>query len=201
MRLFLAAGLPDELLGEVHDVRTSLAAKLAGWRWVRPPGVHLTLRFLGEVAPESDRGARESWRRVAADGRPFRVRLGRVGHFPARGRPRVLWIGVEETNPGGTLASLAAELEQAARGLGFAAESRPFCPHLTLARGRRGVRPEEPQDAAVLVGNEVRVRDVVLYRSDLLAGGARYTALESFPLGRPSTNARQEDEAWPGQKS
>ena len=195
MRLFLAAELPDELLGEVDDIRTGLAAKLSGWRWARPHGVHLTLRFLGEVAPESDRETRDSWRRVAADARPFRVRLSGVGHFPARGRPRVLWVGVEETSPGGSLVTLATELEQAARGLGFAAESRPFRPHLTLARGRRGARPEEPQIAAVRVGTEARVRDLVLYRSDLVASGARYTALESFPLGGPGTKTGPEDES------
>ena len=184
MRLFLAAELPDELLGQVQEIRTSLAAQLNGWRWARPEGVHLTLRFLGEVAPESDRKARGTWRRVAADARPFRVRLSGVGRFPERGRPRVLWVAVEETKPGAALAALAAELEQAARGLGWEAESRPFRAHLTLARGRRGARPEEPHDAAVRVGTEVRVRELVLYCSQLEAGGARYTALESFPLCR-----------------
>ncbi len=187
MRLFLAAELPEELLGRVDEIRTSLAAKLHGWRWVRPQGVHLTLRFLGEVAPEPDRKARGTWRRVAADARPFRVRLRGVGRFPARGRPRVLWVGVEETKPGGALAALAAELEQAARGLGWEAESQPFRPHLTLARGRRGVRPDEPYDAAVRIGTEgVGVRGLVLHRSQLEAGGARYTAVEFFPLGRPA---------------
>lgn len=186
MRLFLAAELPDELLGRVDEIRTSLAAKLEGWRWVRPEGVHLTLRFLGEVAPESDRKARGTWRRVAADARPFRVRLHGVGRFPARGRPRVLWVGIEETSPGDALPALAAELEQAARGLGWEAEMRSFNPHLTLARGRRGTRPDEPHDAVVRSGSEVQVRELVLHRSQLEAGGARYTALESFPLGRPA---------------
>ncbi len=184
MRLFLAAKLPDELLGQVQDIRTSLALQLDGWRWVRPEGMHLTLRFLGEVAPESDRKARGTWRRVAAGARPFRVRLSGVGRFPARGRPRVLWVGLEETDPGDGLAGLAAELEQAARGLGWEAESRSFRSHLTLARGRRGAHPAEPYDAAAHVDTEVWVRDLVLYRSQPEAGGARYTALESFPLCR-----------------
>ena len=191
MRLFLAAALPDELLRQLEDIRTSLAAKLEGWRWVRPGSVHLTLRFLGEVAAESDRQARGTWRRVAAVARPFRVRLRGVGRFPARGRPRVLWVGVEETSAGSALRGLAAELEQAARGLGWEAEPRPFRAHLTLARGRRGARPGEPKDAAAWVGREVRVRDLVLYRSQLDPGGARYTALESFPLGEPG------GPAWP----
>ncbi len=184
MRLFLAAELPDELLDPIAEIRTSLAAQLNGWRWVRPEGMHLTLRFLGQVAPESDRKARGTWRRVAAGARPFRIRLSAVGCFPSRARPRVLWVGVEETAPGGALAALAVDLEQAARGLGWEAESRPFRAHLTLARGRRGAHPENPHNAVVRVGTEVRVRDLVLYRSQLEAGGARYTALESFPLGR-----------------
>ena len=186
MRLFLAAGLPDELLGQVADVRTTLAAQLDGWRWVRSGSVHLTLRFLGEVAAESDGGARGAWRRVAAAARPFRIRLGGVGRFPASGRPRVLWLGVEETCPGDALAALAAELELAARASGWDAESRAFHPHLTLARGRRGARPDEPPGAAVRAGSGVRVRDLVLYSSRLESGGARYTALESFPLGHPA---------------
>ncbi len=186
MRLFLAAGLPDELLGQVDEVRSSLAGRLDGWRWVRPAGVHLTLCFLGEVAPESDRRARGTWCRVAGAARPFRIRLGRVGHFPVGGRPRVLWLGVEETDPGDALAALAAEVGHAARALGWDATSRPFHPHLTLARGGRGGRPDRPHVVARPAGNEFRVRELVLYCSRLEPGGARYTALESFPLGHPA---------------
>jgi 2'-5' RNA ligase len=183
MRQFLAAELPGEVRRRVAEVRAGLEERLRGWRWVRTDAVHLTLRFLGEVGQDTDRRARPAWSRVAAGGEPFRLRLAGLGRFPPRGGPRVLWAGLEETEPGAALASLAAGLEGAARELGWEPERRTFRPHLTLARRRRGARPDEPPAGAKLGEAEGWVRRIVLFQSHLEPGGARYTALESFPLG------------------
>lgn len=183
MRLFLAAELPDPVRRSVSDLQAELRTRLQGWRWVRAEGIHLTLRFLGEVDEGQDGRARPAWERVARDGAPFRVRVTRPGRFPERGSPRVLWVGLEEIEPGEALARLAAGLEQRARELGWQREKRPFRPHLTLARRLRGARPEGPPAEACVAAAEGWVRRIVLFRSRLDRSGARYTALASFPLG------------------
>jgi 2'-5' RNA ligase len=189
MRQFLAAELPDGVRRRVTEARAGLEGRLRGWRWVRTAAIHLTLRFLGEVDEGADRRARAAWSRIAAGSEPFRLRLTKLGRFPARGGARVLWAGLEETEPGAALASLAARLESGARELGWEAELRPFRPHLTLARCRRGARPDEPPGGESLGDAGGWVRRIVLYQSHLERGGARYTALASFPLGDADESA------------
>jgi len=184
VRQFLAAELPGAVRRELEGWCGTLARELAGWRFLDPASAHLTLRFLGEVGAERDRAARPVWRQVVACGRTVRLRLAAPGAFPPRGRPRVLWAGIEEVEPGTALAALAHELEQAARELGFPAELRPFHPHVTVARARRegdAARAAHALEPTV----EGWIREVVLFASQLGPAGARYTALESFPLRGP----------------
>jgi 2'-5' RNA ligase len=183
MRQFLAAELPGSVRRCVSDAQAGLRSMLQGWRWVRPEGIHLTLRFLGEVAEELDERARLAWGGVARACGPFRVRVSGVGRFPERGTPRVLWVGLEEIEPGDGMARLATGLERSARELGWQPEPRPFRPHLTLARRVRGARPDGPPDEARVPAAEGWVRRIVLFRSRLDRSGARYTAMASFPLG------------------
>jgi 2'-5' RNA ligase len=182
MRQFLAARLPEVIREEVVAVRSRIASTIRGWRWLRPEGIHLTLRFLGEVERDRDERGRERWRSAVAGCPPFRIRLGGTGCFPPRGQARVLWVGVEEVEPGGALSTLAARLETASRDLGFPAEKRSFRPHLTLARRDRSGRADRPVALDDDRNTAGWVREVVLYRSDLEPTGARYTALETFPL-------------------
>ena len=186
MRLFLAAELPAAIKERVVEVHDELAGQLRGWRWVRPEGIHLTLRFLGEVEESKDLAARSVWRDTVAAVSRFHLRVAGPGRFPERGAPRVLWLGVEETEPGGALAELAGALETVARQLGWAAETRGFHPHLTLARRARGARPDDVPRRPPEAQAAGWVREVILVRSRLGRDGASYTALDSFPLGERS---------------
>jgi 2'-5' RNA ligase len=113
----------------------------------------------------------------------MRLRLGSLGAFPPSGRPRILWLGVEEIPEAGRLAALASALESAVRRFGLPPEERPFRSHLTLARADRRTRAESPSSGALGGIGELDALEVVLFRSELGPGGARYTALERFPLG------------------
>ena len=188
MRQFLAAELPRPMLEQVVALGDGLRDSLDGWRWSAPESLHLTLRFLGEVAPDLDRRARAVWAETVAVVSPIEVRLGALGRFPARGMPRVLWVGVEETGARGILSDLAARLETAARELGWSAERRPFRSHLTLARARRGARPDEPPIDVLVPESRGWIRGVALVRSRLGPSGARYTELESYALAVPSNS-------------
>lgn len=153
---------------------------MTGWRWANVDSIHLTLRFLGAVEAGVDDVARRTWAEAVRGHGPFKLRLGSLGFFPERGRPRILWVGVESDR---RLTALAASLERAARGLGFESETREFHPHLLLARARRGERATLPEGfAAPLEAESFVVSEVILFRSVLHLGGARYTALECYRL-------------------
>lgn len=182
MRLFLAVELPAPLRERLAALQSRLRPDSAGWRWARPEGIHLTLRFLGEVEAQRDSACRSAWREAVRPLPPFRFALEGLGRFPPGGRPRVMWVGVKETGSGGVLQALAERLEQAARECGFPPERRRFSPHLTLARAARGGRPEWPGGAEERIGERVEVDRVFLFLSELRPSGARYTALDSFGL-------------------
>jgi 2'-5' RNA ligase len=192
MRQFLALELPLPMHRSVVRALEQLARTLQGWRWVRPEGVHLTLRFLGEVPAERDGPGRALWRGAAEAARPFRLRLGPLGCFPGSGVPRVLWVGIEEVEPGGALVELAQDIERSARVAGYPPEPRAFHPHLTLARAERGRRPSRPGRDAEPGAADGWFRELVLFESRLAPAGARYTALERFALvGSGEGRARQ----------
>ena len=185
MRLFLCAELPDGLRRELTVWIADLESRMTGWRWLNAHSIHLTLRFLGEVEPDMERRSREGWKRAASSAEPFRLCLTELGCVPPRGNPRVLWVGVEETRPGGVLVALARRVELAASEQGWKPERRPFRPHLTLARQRgRTRRPSASPEARPPEGAEGWVRRMTLMQSHLEPSGARYTALASYPLGR-----------------
>jgi len=165
-----------------------------GVRWVRPEGLHVTLRFLGGVEPARVAPLAARARGELALLSPFRVRLGAAELFPTPRRPRVVALGLRPEAP---LAALAGALERAAVAEGFAPEERPFRAHLTLGR----VRERRCPDAAGLAvpAEELAVDEIVLYRSELAPEGARYVPLERLRLGagaaptdHPNREARSE---------
>ena len=201
-RLFVAVPLPPatcEAIGAIVDrVRERLAAadaeaaargRPAGGRvrWVRMDGLHLTLRFLGGTVDEQVPEVSTAIDAAAATVSPFDVQVDGAGAFPNPGRPRALWLGI--VAGAGNLAALAARLEDALVDHGWAREARPFRPHLTLAR-TDGVRAgplaaSELTDAAAGLEARFTADRVVLFRSHLGGGPARYEPLHEGLLGAP----------------
>lgn len=156
-------------------------------RWVDTDALHLTLRFLGATAPERVTDLDPSLRRVAAEARAFEVRLERAGAFPSQGRPRVLWVGIDEGAV--ELASLAERVNAFLDQLGWPPEPRPFKPHLTVARTDAVPHRAGAALADALIGRAdrwattFRADRLTLYRSHLGRGPARYESLVEAPLG------------------
>lgn len=182
MRAFLALPVPDALRRAARDAFEALGVARLGWRFVREEGVHLTIRFLGEVDPARAAVLDAAWREAASSTGRLSLRVAGAGVFPNPRRPRAAWIGVEDRSPGGALAGLAARVERAARAQGFAPEQRPFAPHVTLARARDGARTIPSLERLGVLGDFV-AEHLVLYRSDLAPAGARYRELARFALG------------------
>ena len=169
-------------------------------RWVREESLHVTLRFLGNLAPAR---ISELVRRVRAETSqitPFRLRPGAVAPFPDARRPRVVALALEPEAP---LAALAAAVERGVQASGFAPETRRFRAHCTLGRvPLRGRFPGVTVPVTV-PGFTLDVTEAVLFRSDLERAGARHTALERLPLAtsravdhphQEETSTRGEDE-------
>ena len=184
IRAFLAVPVPDEVRRAISDLTRGLGKKVPGARFVKPDQVHLTLHFFESLDPGEVEAVRTAARAGAALAQPYEVSLSGLGVFPDERRPRVLWIGVREgADETARLARLVGA-ELGSRGLPV--ESRPFRPHLTLARFRE---PDPRGVAAALAGGAgvsvppFHAGTIVLFRSDLGPGGAVHTAIDESPLG------------------
>ena len=185
MRLFVAVDPSDEVRAALGRVIEKGRAAAPEGKWQRPEALHLTLAFLGNVADELAEPLEAALRPVAARHRPIALRVGEVGSFGSRHRPRVVWAGIE-----GALAALEAlkhDVEVALAPLGYEPEERAIRPHLTLARARELRGDAGLADArealAGAAGGAFTSNELLLYRSHLSPGGAKYTALARLPLG------------------
>lgn len=180
-RLFTAVDLPDEIKESVGR----LCSGVSGVRWLDPDQLHLTLRFIGDVAPPLFERIRAELGRIEAE--PFEISLQGVGRFPPRRDPRVLWVGVEASEP---LFRLRNRVEQALTNCGIASEERGFSPHITLARLKE--MPWSPV-AAFLERNRhfatprFQVTGFFLYSSTLSSKGAIHRREAVYPLKCPET--------------
>ena len=189
IRAFIAVPLSEALLDELATLRHRLESRVPhrSVRWVRPEGIHLTLKFLGDT-PVTDVSRIEQALDVVARYAPtFTFTTQGLGCFPNARRPRVIWVGVQE--PSGRLAALAAAVEEAMVSLGYKAERRAFHPHLTLGRVRRRTSQRDVAQVGEVVENfevdqlaQVVVERFELIRSVLKPSGAEYTTWRTFEL-------------------
>lgn len=182
VRAFLALEIPPAVRRTLGELQRHLRCELGSARWVRPESVHLTVKFLGESSPAAlDRLVAELTPRVAALG-AVAVRLAGGGFFPDPRRPRVAWLGGDAEG----IEPLVAAVEEVAADHGWAPERRRWALHLTLARLRRPWPPPEVERFLAACGEMAvppfRCDALVLFRSTLGAGGARYDVLSEMPL-------------------
>ena len=187
LRLFVAVDLPGQVREALARLQGGLKSHdLSDLRWVRPQGIHLTLKFLGETPAGRVAAITKALAGAIGGRRRFRLALGALGTFGGRRRPRVLWLDI--TGDIERVRELQAAVEEALVEVGFPPEERDFSPHLTLARvpqpGRPGTaeRIVQALESVAAPRSEFDVREVVLIRSTLQPGGAVYERLAAFPL-------------------
>jgi len=189
-RLFVAVPLAENVRTVIRELMETVAGapideRAHGQpRWVSVEGLHLTLRFLGATPDDRQHDLAVALAATVQGAAPFRVVLSGGGAFPNPGRPRVLWIGIAEG--AAELADLARRLETELKPLGWPPEGRPFAPHLTLARtdGVPGAdeRARRLVEAAMDLQLAWEADRLVLYKSVLGRGPARYEALAEAPI-------------------
>ena len=190
VRLFLAISLPEKVKARLATLQKELAQSQADVRWVRPEGMHLTLKFFGNVPKEMIDPLSKVIQSVIQEQHPGVIHLGLkgLGTFPGRQKsPRVIWVGLEgDLSP---LARLQRALEEAFVKLGFEPEKRAFMPHITLGRVKSSKRVERlrqilsrHEDETFFTPEAIEIKELVLYQSILKPTGAVYIPLRKFSL-------------------
>lgn len=182
VRLFVALELREEVRKAIRELIARLEPLARGARWVRPEGMHITLKFIGQVAEDRLDPIRAALAQVSSSS-PVQLWFRSVGFFPNERRPRVIWCGIEASP---NLAPLAKDIENALEPLGIAPESRDFVPHLTLARFNAPGKMPELARAAAEMGNlefgGATEKEFHLFQSILRPSGAEYRRLASYPF-------------------
>jgi 2'-5' RNA ligase len=187
VRLFVALDLPDTVRHAISELIAKLQAKSRGTRWIKPEDLHITLKFIGHVPDEKLSPIQTALSSIHT-AQPVELHFRGMGFFPNEHRPRAFWCGIAASP---NLAELAADIDRALVPLGVEAETRPFTPHLTLAR----FKSDEGIREVVHAANDMKSTDFGaatetnfhLYESLLKSTGAQYNRVASLPFVGGST--------------
>jgi 2'-5' RNA ligase len=186
MRLFVGIPLAAAVIGELAAVSARLKSNQDGLRWATPESWHVTLQFLGNTGPEKYECLVARLREVRSP--PVPVRLEALGCFDRAG---ILFAGVGLTPE---LFSLEQRVTAATGLCGFVPETRPFHPHITLARSKGEGRSQPLRELRTRIQRQPTFTrfvagEFLLYESHLSPTGSRYEIRERFPLDRLDSQA------------
>jgi RNA 2',3'-cyclic 3'-phosphodiesterase len=186
VRTFVALNLPVPVRQRLAAALEPLRERDLSVRWLRDDGLHLTLKFLGDIEGSEVRRIDDVLRGIAAAHAPLVLELAGLGAFPSLRRASILWTGV--TDEAG-LMRLQRDLELALSRLGYPRETRPFRPHITVGRTRNGARPPDIERLAATFdyNDRAQVDTMELMRSHLGPGGSVYEPLLRVPLSDGGT--------------
>ena len=195
VRSFIAIELPDEVKRGLTQWQARLkAGGSPGVKWVDPDSIHLTLKFLGNVAIDRTGEITRAIEAVVQGTPPFELKVKDIGVFPNLRRVQVVWVGI--SGEVDKLAQLQQQIESNLARLGFAPETRPFTPHLTLARLRERASPDERQKFGQFIASTrfeeahtLKVEAISLMKSQLTREGAIYHRISSVELKKPLSTA------------
>ncbi len=185
IRAFLAIEPPESVRQAMETLQSRMKYSLSGAiSWVRPTGIHLTLKFFGNIAETDVSRISAAVGPVASRFGPLNLEVRHLGLFPDSRRPRVLWLGLEGDL--GALKTLQQEVDQELMRYGFPREDRPFRAHLTLARiksprGLSGLDRVMNKGEAYEAGR-FRAEGLTLFQSSLTPQGAIYSELAAYPF-------------------
>lgn len=188
VRCFIAIELPDEIKRGLKELEVQLkAGSQAPVKWVDPANIHLTLKFLGNVAIDKTGEITAAMTKAVQGASPFQLEVKELGVFPNPRRVQIIWVGV--SGEVDKLASLQQSIESNLEGLGFVPEGRRFTPHLTLARLRDQATPDERAKLGQLIADtefdaafSFPVEAVNLMKSQLTREGPVYSRISSVEL-------------------
>jgi len=185
LRCFVAIEIPEQIKQDIGKLIEIFKKHSADVKWVEYKNIHLTLKFLGKTSEDLLPWIHESLHKVAISYKPLYIKICKAGVFPNRKYPRVIWVGIEDSE---TLGRLQGDIENSMALLGFQREGRAFHPHLTFGRVRSQKGMEnllneldsyKEKDFGV-----IEVTNIKLMSSELKPTGAQYNCLCEIPFGR-----------------
>ncbi len=188
VRCFIAIELPEGVKKSLRELQAQFKAEsLAPVKWVDPDNIHLTLKFLGNVAADRLEAISSAMTNAVQDISPFKLEVKELGVFPNPRRVQIVWVGMSgETEK---LSRLQQRIESGLEKLGFPPENRRFTPHLTLARLRDRATPQEREKLGQLIAEtefdasqSFVVDSVKLMKSQLTREGPIYSQISSAEL-------------------
>ncbi len=189
LRTFIAIEIPPAIQEKlVTIVREAHLTPENGFRPVRSGMIHITLKFLGDTDSTLLPRIGEILAAIAKSYPPFDVQAKGLGAFSSWDHPRTVWAGLAYPK---ALPALAAQIDEQCARFKFARETRPFSPHLSLARVSEYANREKTaaclqplrQNALLDFGN-LTVSKITFFRSTLQAGGSIYTPIATYPLSQ-----------------
>lgn len=189
IRCFIAIEIPDAIQTLLISAQEELNRSVRGASWVKRGNIHLTLKFLGDVAPNQISTIKDSIEQVANARSPFSLEIGGIGTFPNLTRPRIIWAGVKTGVD--EVISISNEIDAGLSQHGYEREEKPFRPHLTLARLKRRINLKPFVDVFhqydTINGATLIVNQIQVVESQLRQSGAVYTPLETCRFNSRST--------------
>jgi 2'-5' RNA ligase len=190
IRAFISIDLPEDIKTNLTRLQNILKAGNYSWlRWVKPEGIHLTLKFLGDVSSDKIDEITMAINDAVRGTGPFSLHIEGTGVFPNLKRIQVVWVGLDGDLD--ILRNLQQRVEDNMEILGYPAEGREFTPHLTLARVRLQPPPHELEKFTQVLTTtkpfegRILVKNVNFMESQLTPRGAIYNKLGSVMLNPP----------------
>ncbi len=192
MRLFIACEISKAIREHLGEIIRRADPSVSGVKWIASGGVHVTLKFLGEVEDPMIDKVKSVLEKPLAEVEPFTLSVEGLGCFPPRGTPTVVWAGVSKGAE--ELRRLNGIVEESLEPAGFEREKRKFTVHATLGRVKRGARPDGLREFVSEAGaagfGEQLVDGISLIRSVLQPTGAVYTPIHTWKLGNSRAGGR-----------
>ncbi len=184
MRAFIAIELPSDIKDAISKIQDKLKTALPKVSWVKPPNLHLSLKFLGEISPEQLSDISKIAEEIANQSCVFKIGLETLGVFPDLARARIIWAGTNKMP--WELGKIVEQLENKLAQAGFAKEARPFRAHITIGRIKSHLNPSEFEKAILEVNKDrqnvnlgFKAAGITIFQSTLGATGPTYDLLKA----------------------
>lgn len=189
MRVFIAINLPKETRKELENLQKDLGRKHWPVRWEKPEKIHITLAFLGNLSSSRLSQLQAAIEKGSKEARPFEISFKGLGVFPDFVKPRIVWAGLKGDLK--SLARLQKSLENELKKAKIWFDKKPFVPHVTIGRVRKGISKGALQDLGKKIKklrkidfqSKILVDAVNIMKSDLLPKGSVYKRIAPFRLG------------------
>jgi len=180
MRTFIAFELPPDIKNYLSNIINIMSSRIKGVKWVKDEGLHITMKFLGEIEDNKIAQIKEVLLPIENQYKPFDLIISRIDAFPNKKRPRVIVVGLK--NEVDIINNIFQDIENFLEKLGFEKESRSFKPHITLGRMRTPM-PLLEKFIPDLEEKIFKAEDLVLFKSTLTNKGAIYDPIWKIKLG------------------